>query len=202
MPKTDDFDSQRDPEKVNTHEYVDKIQKKLLNSSNYPVLDGLEQSWQILSADYGSFGNSPLIDRHDLRKTSSSPLGCFLTLIDFGFYPPPEILLAIANGFDAYFSAGGQLELEEIFFGKPLRGHGNFSNRKRTGERYLSFHFHSSLGHLKAKKDGKKAPTLEQSAENWLNDEIFGSQVEVDVDSFLRGYRRWRKNNRRTLMPY
>jgi hypothetical protein len=206
MPKKDEFDSllrKAILKKVNTHKHVDEYQKRLLDSSDYPVLDGLEQSWQVLNSYYGNYdNNSPVINRHELRKEAGTPLGCFLNLLESGFYPPPEILLALADGFRTYFTAEGHLELEEIFFGKPLRGSGNFSKRKMTGRRYIEFHLHSSLDYMKAKRNGKKPPTLEKSAENWINDEVFGLQNEVDVDSFLRGYRRWRKNNRRTLMPY
>ena len=43
----------------------------------------------------------------------------FMDAVGCGFYPPPEVLFAVHDAFDAYLAADGKLSLEEAFFGKP-----------------------------------------------------------------------------------
>jgi hypothetical protein len=64
------------------------------------------------------------------------PVQEFLQLMEVGVYPPPALLRALARGFSSYLDSGGDLSLEEAFFGKPKRRSGNFAARAALDQRH------------------------------------------------------------------
>lgn len=193
----------------NTWERVREIREDLL--SNKTVLSEMENSWQLITRSSamslkldGPIDPNDPIGMRDDEKTSSTPLNAFRYFLDIGLFPPPEILLAIAECFERYFQAEGQLELEEVFFSRPRKQRiGNNSAQEARDRLYESFDLTYSLDYLaksyQLKKAGDAAGTaslqiaLEHSAENFLRER---GLHDLDVASFLRGFYRWQKKFR------
>jgi hypothetical protein len=127
--------------------------------------------------------------------TNATPLELFQSYVRRGHHPPPELLLSIAKAFDLYFQAHGKLSLEQVFFDPPLtKKQGNYSKRsikKFKGLSYLDFH--EAIDYSKSTKATNT--TIEDLAMNFIRafvPEENHTVNEEDLDSFLRGYRRWK----------
>lgn len=169
----------RPPTYFNTWEHIEFWQNKLLKESeNYPVLDGLEQSWQLLEQDY-NFEFENLVDRKN--RNAETPLKEFLYCIDMGFYPPPEVLLAIVDIFEHYLRSEGNLSLEDVFFGKTEKGIGNYAARKSRNDVLFYLGFCISLNH-----EGKSQLEIAEEVVNHL-------KLKDEPESLLRQYRRFKK---------
>ena len=114
----------------NSKEALISWQNKMINKSDqYPVLEELEHSWSVLTAEYN--GQYPdLVSRKIGHR--DTPLSAFRNYIDSGFYPPPEVLLALDDCFRMYMALSGQLELEDIFYGKKKTWCWEFFSKKIT----------------------------------------------------------------------
>ena len=170
----------------NTNERADKLRKALeeaYKADDYPVLVGLEYSWKMLESDY------EIIDRKE--HPGETPLGSFTSNVDMGFYPPPEIMLAISSCFERYQNSGGDISLDEAFFGSKHKKRNSppYFQRKK----YKYFVFHSLWVAGPRRKVNDKLTSLEKLAEDYLDDLLGepGWRDSIDIDSFLRGYRRW-----------
>jgi hypothetical protein len=191
-------------------EWSNSIQSRLINDSSaeYPWAESLEDEWKVLS-EYQTFNNLPIFPRESFQKSHKTPLKAFLTQMENGFYPPPEILLTIADSFNIYFMSEGEVGLEEAFFGLPKKGIGNYSARLSAFDKYKKFYVAYRLRLLF--KDKKKI-SLTKFAEDYFYNKINpifeglqdsdGSELiiynenhneGIDIDNFLRGFRRWRK---------
>lgn len=111
---------------------VRHYRERLKDCQNYPVLDGLESSWEVLDSVYDG-----VVKRADDERVSSTPLSAFFYYVDMGFYPPPEILLALNESYRNYMNAGGNLSLEDVFFGRPKRKAGNYARREASSFRKI-----------------------------------------------------------------
>ena len=155
---------------------------------DYPVMAGLEESWQLLSSMYGEdpVHGGALIKRAE--RADCSPLRTLLYYLDAGFYPPPEFLLAVSACVRKYFAAGGDISLDEAFFGKPHKKYGSAADEQCRRDRYIGFQLFCKLD------EGPEKPkrSLSQLAEDYLLIEVQGAEA-MDVESFLRGYRRWKE---------
>jgi hypothetical protein len=134
----------------------------------------LEKIWEKIGSD----GPDRNVINGDLPYQGTA-VGEFMFYIKFGFYPPPEVLVTLMQCFHLYVAAEGSLELEEVFFGSRVPGSGNFSAR-RFGE------FLYRKMYLVAKNESDAS--LEKKAEGLLD----FYDVDKDVSTFLRGYRRWK----------
>ena len=192
----------------NTWGRVREIRENLLSYKT--VLSEMEDDWQLItqSAAMNLKLDEPLdpkdpLGMRDDEKTSSTPLNAFRYFLNIGLFPPPEILLAIAECFDRYFQAEGQLELEEVFFSRPRKKRiGNNSAQEARDRLYEAFCVSHSLEHLakshQLKKTGDDKDTaaeslqvaLEPTAEKFLRKR---GLLDLEVDSFLRGFYRWRQ---------
>lgn len=147
-------------------------------SSNYPVLEGLEESWKLLEDYY----NNPIEDVVDRsRIVQTTPLRAFRYMIEAGLYPPPEVLLALDSCFEMYMAQRGKVELEQIFFGDKKRGVGNYAAQNYKDRAY---------NHLQVEL------LINNAFEQKIQIEVAERVMELfkltdDVDSFLRGYRRY-----------
>jgi len=66
------------------------------------------------------------------------PLHALFLWISFGLYPPPELLLTLADVFKRYMDKGGPPKaLEEAFFGMPIRGAGTYARQTKSRSREL-----------------------------------------------------------------
>lgn len=166
---------------------------------DYPSLSGLEDAWQVLSRYYGDdYDGTPLIPRvENPDRTAENPLESFKYHVEMGFYPPPEIMTVIQLCFQKYLASAGDISLDEAFFGAPHKKRESYAYRKNHIWRFQSFHalqvvLHQK--HLKATEQPKKS--LEQLAEEHLSSLFSGDDAGIDVDTFLRGYRRWKQEYR------
>jgi len=100
-------------------------QERLRDCDNYPVLAGLESAWQVLSATYKG-----AIRRANDERCSDTPLAALFYYVEMGFYPPPELLLALHDAYQVYETSRGHISLEEVFFGPPRRKAGTYANRR------------------------------------------------------------------------
>lgn len=169
--------------KHNSWDSVRETREQLTKSEDYPFLDGLEQTWKIIQQDYGS-----IIKRDDDEGSAETPLNSFMYLVEMGFYPPPEVLLEIFNCFNLYYMAQGSLELEDVFFGKRKKGIGNHAAQKSQDWIYQ---------HLWMNEQMESIPSIKPKAIKSIS--LIASEMldhfkldELDLDSFLRGYRRWK----------
>ncbi len=171
--------------------------KELENSSDI-MLGILEEQWKSISYHE--------LSRKEYYNLKNSPLEIlqFCIADDFLTYPPPEILWVISMQFQRYMESQGHITLEEAFFGKPIKGKGCYA--KRIADKYNQLYqaFHRKL---RVNPEYSQAHLLERFCTTPSSDalslptkdtcmEIFNeNQVnEIDIDSFLRGYRRWKEN--------
>lgn len=129
------------------------------DSSGYPTLAMLEHSWNILSNDY------KVIARDDDEKISDLPITAFMFFIDLGFYPPPEILLAIHKAYETYMTYD-EPSFEDVFFGPPIKRAGNFSARHK--KEILIMHMNSEFQKL-LKKGMRRIEAAEIISEKFNN---------------------------------
>ncbi|MFT6919824.1 MAG: hypothetical protein ACJA2G_002463 [Cognaticolwellia sp.] len=193
----------KSPYYKNNWEEVKRLRDLLTQKDveNYPVLNEFELAWDYLSnVQYTLPEDGVLIsvvDRDADEKISSTPLGAFLYNVDTGFYPPPELMLWIANSFELYFRMGGQANLEHIFFGREKPSVGNYASRKRRNSLYEHFSMCVTTEEMKAKHQNRKAKSLTEVFEDLSNfyEESFDISLEIDSENFLRSWRRWKKSN-------
>lgn len=136
-------------------------------------LQGFEQAWQSLE-------ESSFLERgSELANTAENPLAMLSYIVDFGFYPPPELLMVICEAYERYIVADGGLSLDQIFFGPPVPRVGNYAAQKN--KQFLDFSFMVELMGAKRRGDSQ-----EKAAEMFIAKHSLG----VDVDAFLRSWRR------------
>lgn len=118
-----------------------------------------------------------------------NPLDYLLSTIRGGGVPRPELLLSLAKAFDLYFSRGGDLSLEEVFFGKPTKL-GNYA--KRSVESFKGINFKQVEHCVRRKEFSSIGATAERFIELKMVDEPDGNLEPEDLDALLRKYRRWK----------
>ena len=152
------------------------------DSEGYEEND-LEEAWDLL--------NSRIYNDPDLgsnrEKNADNPLTRLGYYLEFDMYPPPEVLLAINKIFQDYLSKKGNIDLEEAFFGKPIKSLGNYSARmaKHEGARFLDILL--QINDIDA-REGRNSLSQYEIAQQYL-----GINSEEDPESLLRKLRRHRR---------
>ncbi len=170
--------------------------------SNYPLqnsfteaMSHLQEQWQSID-QYSSEGFNWRESANDVPNYRDlTTVHAFIRMVFSGDYPTPELLLSLAKSFDLYFTAAGELSLEEVFFGPPKQRAGNFAGRSVQEHRYLVFH---DIVRREGWEPPERKLTMNKLAEKFLTYEHMdddGNVGHFDVDTFLRGYRRWRKDS-------
>lgn len=135
----------------------------------------LEKSWAKIESDFKPFN----------RKVSvaHNPISAFTYYLEMGKYPPPEIMVNVMEGFLEYFNSRGDKSLDEAFFGTKHKKYGSLSYKQDYSLRYSAFEWFIFKGEF---------TSLDDAAEEFLKP----IAEEIDQDTFLRNYRRWksRKN--------
>lgn len=167
----------------NSWERVSEWRNLLTNHyKNYPFRKEYKEAWDLLESHY------EVIDRE--VKVAKTPLNAMLYYLEMGFYPPPEIMLSVADCFEQYMLSGGKIELEEIFFGKTQRGVGNYSARKNRKSIIQFLDFRIMDEELKSHlPNSNKAKSHISIAEEVIN--TFNSKE--DPENLLRRYRRFKQ---------
>lgn len=184
---------------------VDEIREELqTDTANYPWREAAEELWKGVS--YAQMDDELQISRDDRR--ADSPLEALCSGLEIPRYPPIEVLVSIKEAFYTYLSAEGKLSLEDVFFGPHKKGVGNYSARMAKVNSYKRFHFYVGFGDFtadKAELEAHRNLSLESKAIEFLAHKRMSPaiakncKVEPDYDnipdpeSYLRGYRRWKK---------
>lgn len=189
----------------NTPEHLAKYREKI-QSGNYPALSSFDELWVVIQSKINNQAGYEWINRETF--SDYKPTEILTTCVEKSHYPPPEVLIAISDCFLAYFISAGKLSLEEAFFGAPKKGVGNYAARKWMESQYKNFDTLQEAAHEIARGKGSKTPSLTEIAENHFREmevrcnelnknppQPFDQPYESpDIDSFLRGYRRWKMN--------
>ena len=183
-----------DPSSINSWQYVRRLRSLMTLEESNPTLEGLNYSWEWISSSLYKLENREVICRDDDEKTAKDPLSAFLYYVDSGFYPPPEILYTITQAFNLYFIAGGKLSLEDMFFGEETKWVGNEAARKRRDIGYEHFQVYFQFTRRGEFNGSRKKRSLEKVAEEFFDSLFFiDADERPEIDSFLRGYSRWKK---------
>lgn len=87
---------------------------------------------------------SPFFSWWDKSTDNSSiaehPLAALAYCLEAGVYPPPSVLLQIADIYKGYVHKQGEISLEDAFFGKPIKGMGNYAARKAKSSDVTMLH--------------------------------------------------------------
>lgn len=174
-----------------------------LRDENYIISEMYSEQWLNAKYDYLNYE-----DEHYTNNFDSSLEALKASLEDFS-YPPPEILLVILDQFNYYLKNKGEITLEEVFFGKPT-GRGMYAARKGkdTESLYQDFsQWNELLGSPKPQIDflltcskfktiGGILDGMEIGGKEIISNSLYGyfNDESKDEDSFLRGYRRWKKS--------
>jgi len=188
----------------NSTEHLEELTKRQLNeSSDHPVLEDLEGQYEALQKVQGMNLRDELISSSD----TVSELFCFM--VDMGLYPPPEVLLALLDCFNLHTASEGKIPLDQVFYDKGVSAAGNKVMEKGRDMRMLKFSFGYENHCRKSKTRGDKKPSLEAFAEEYLakNPQVYDVEIndsgeivgrvnreQPDASSFIRKYRRWKKD--------
>jgi hypothetical protein len=192
---------------------VKEVRKNFVREDvdKYPYFSGFNYAWDVLCQTVYSGGLFDMIDpiatRDADEKLNSTPFEAFRHYMGMGTYPPPELLVWLNDAFTTYLMGTGKLELEEVLFGKPKPSIGNFASRNMKGNDWLyeRFYFHISYEANTTKHGKTESSTLVEMAEklfikveqqvNSLDDGSTNKFNRPDIETFLRGYRRWKTYN-------
>ncbi len=105
LDKAVNFESKEIREKPNSNEFTNfyrEICKSAYAVDDYPTYAGLEFTWKKIEKEF-----SLLKDDRENNKFDS-PLSYFMYMVEGGFYPPPEVMLALLNCFENYYQHKGK----------------------------------------------------------------------------------------------
>jgi|TARA_R110000772_G_scaffold20462_1_gene56625 hypothetical protein len=169
---------------INSWGYVNQLRDEMIEDAE--SITSLEPAWELLEELYDG-----IFERFEDEPSFKLPVEEFIFHISNGFYPRPELLVAVASCFQSYFSKKGEIELEEVFFGKNRKRIGNHSARKsHHPDLILLENLLRQSKSPHSQKNGIKPLTLDEAAEKVINE----LKLDVDPESLLRKYRRYRKD--------
>jgi hypothetical protein len=163
---------------------------------------GGKNTWEYVNQLRASSGRPPIQPDHN-----ESPVDSFIKVVKSDNTPEPEILFAIAECFDQYFKEGGNLGLEEIFWGVTTtagncsgqRLQGDYWIRETTGDLVSVFEeFHSSITdqpnatfHLANGNQIAKAEDFLKQLSRFIYPKRF-YYSEDNASGFVRRYQEWK----------
>jgi hypothetical protein len=111
----------------------------------------------------------------DLRTVAATPLQAFFYFVEMGIYPPPELLLTLADCWTRYRGGAGALSLEDAFLGPAKKAVGNQAARdaRKFKKLHLQWNFASLLGRGMTRAQAAEALSLLPG-------------MNLDADSILR----------------
>ncbi|MBM4968968.1 hypothetical protein HYO26_22265 [Vibrio parahaemolyticus] len=145
----------------------------------------LEEAWSILrDTIYSDFD----VD-NGREYPICNPFKKLSYCLEFGMYPPPEVLINIAQTYERYMSRKGEIDLEEAFFGKPQKGKGNFSAKSHREADVHMLQLFLSLNDVTDKK------TQYEVASEYLSRQ----KSDEDPEHLLRKFRRYRQASKKSI---
>lgn len=198
---------------INSWKRVEEIRAMLhTDTSNYPWREAVEDLWKEVS-----FAQNDDICRVDREDTSGhTPIDNLISCVERPRYPPMEVIISITEAFQVYMLAGGDLELEDVLFGARKKGVGNYSARRAKEKSYTDFDHYVCFGGMFEDTEEAKAAhqkmSLEDKAIEYLafgRNPVFakshGAKPDYnnmsDPESYLRGYRRWKRTTKGDTCP-
>ena len=179
----------------NSWDYVRAIRSKLI--SGEVVCSDMEDVWKSIldeqlvcfQDDEGMIHQSVNDYRTD-EQLGETPLMAFMTFIDRCQYPPPEILISLSRCFELYLSAGGQIELDQVFFSdRRVQGVGNKAAVYTRDQKYRMFDKAYHWMRLGIFEDHLKPRKMMAFIREYLAKH---KDFDTDPYTFLRGYKRWK----------
>lgn len=150
------------------------------------TVEELEEIWEEQRSSFFSWWENS----KDSSQIAEHPLAALAYCLEAGVYPPPSVLLQIAETYKGYIHKQGEISLEDAFFGKPVKGMGNYAARKAKSRDVTMLHMQIQLETLVV--DDNKRRSQIDIAEEYLDKK--GS--EEDPEHLLRQLRRLRKKMR------
>lgn len=185
----------------NTWEWAEDIRKETLtDTDNYPWRSACEELWSRVT----DIQDDEYLNIERSETSGDHPIEALSHWLEIPRYPPIEVLMAISDAFDIYMDASGALTLEDVFFGPTKKGVGNYAARKARDDVFRNFHMYISMEALSTKRNNEKPGDMETLASEYLaygKNPFAAKALKMepnydngqDPDSFLRGYRRWKK---------
>ena len=169
------------PNYYSTWDFIDSyIERKLKETlhKNESLLE-IDYSLLVTHSDKDSYKKDFIL----FKDGNSLPIKSFLAYFEFGLYPPPSIMASVAESFNQYYLKGGASTLEECFFGDLSKSIGNDAARQKRNKpfNYMFITCNDESSELSQVEAAER--TIEE-----LN-------LECDVDTFLRQYRRFKVDN-------
>lgn len=180
--------------------------KSVHNKNHWAIVDDIRNK---LDEGFPSCDNnvSKLIDKFNKidepNRTKGfekflTPLEAISLLVSSGSYPPPELMVWLVDCFDYYYQGKGNVSLEHVFFGREVQKTGNYAGRKANDFLFSSFEDWYRFNNYKAEVEGLKKPTQISAFSTFQKESFFGQHISEDIDpqSFLKGWRRWRSTKK------
>lgn len=179
---------QKSASKNNTWEHVREIRREVAEDYG-SYLSSLDAAWREMSTDYGEF-----LCRDRDEAFGNTPLEACLMLLRMGYYPPPEILVAVADCFDEYFVHCGEIELDR-FFKDRKRGLGDFATQRAAEHDSREF---ALMCQINASRDEKDRKNMNDLAIEYLQRiRNFSKEAsEAMADAFVRQHDRLREREK------
>ena len=98
------------------------------NKGDESWVDGYNEAWESIAPLYEYKGKS-CVDRGAECRSAETPLATLFYFVEMGFYPPPELLLALSDAWKSYEQCSGYVSLEEAFLGPTKKKAGNYARR-------------------------------------------------------------------------
>ena len=133
--------------------------------------ESLEKLWEKLESDFGPFNREVSV--------ADNPISAFSYYVEMGKYPPPELMIDIMLGFNTYLESKGDISLDQAFLGITHSKYKSLSFKQQSALKYAEFDRFVYNGDFSS---------LDEAAEFFLSKIL----DEIDQDSYLRDYRRWK----------
>ncbi|MDA8362972.1 MAG: hypothetical protein M0Z84_03955 [Gammaproteobacteria bacterium] len=137
----------------------------------------LARAYRIL-AENECLGMVRDFERCQLTPPMDNPLAALFLFIAAGEYPPPELLLALREGWREYIAAGGSKSLEETLIWRPTERRGNYAAHLRREYEMLRV----DLMLIRTRTEGRSQHKILEDL-----------RPKKDADTLLREWRRWKR---------
>ena len=145
---------------------------KELPTTQSESLEKLELLWAKVEPDFKPFNRQVSV--------ADNPISAFTYYVAMGKYPPPEIMIDVMLGFNTYLESKGDISLDQAFLGITHSKYKSLSFKQQSALKYAEFERFVYNGQFKS---------LDDAAELFLSNISY----EIDQDSYLRDYRRWKR---------
>tara|TARA_B100001059_G_scaffold233135_1_gene272543 strand:- start:979 stop:1464 length:486 start_codon:yes stop_codon:yes gene_type:complete len=147
------------------------------------TLEELEDMWEEQRSSHFSWWDNS----EDRAPIAEHPLAALAYCLEAGVYPPPSVLIQIAETYKGYIHKQGEISLEDAFFGKPVKGIGNYAAKKAKFRDATMLHMMVQLETLTV--DANKRRSQIEIAEEYLDKK----RSDEDPEHLLRKLRRLRQ---------